>query len=596
MSDKELEAQVCRLLLKTIQKETITELIPNRVYVKAAQITKSKVLSATLRETEDRGNFIFDWDHGDLLGYLIQTSARLHRNLIPLNIRRDDRLRNSFQYVRELRGFDYLFATEWTIVEVKCVVPSTGSSSQEIRRQIKEKTKRLKTEASRKFGFVTLGVMYTNEDEHSRLQFVNKIDRSIAFAVAEYTKRRAFKSMVISILAYLVVYTEVNMVALLGLIVWSICLLVMAFLFLTCIILTTCIAGGAYCLGKYASWKMVELQEKIQQEKIARENMRRRFQLRQLDCSFAVVAHLSTIAENLLTEFDVNSNIAFLQKAKNNSNTITTNTTINSSTNSINQPIDRKSKLECLNEVKNKRRYNYLYSVVSLTERDREQSIQIQSSSGSTLSSKTEQKYLTFIWWFLNVGSKKAIERIKEAVESILSGVSLKKEISHKHFIWLLSEIRARIEKVDEGNQTHGFPNVMMPESHEDELSVLNQGGDGIFEAFIDSELRKLLDETKDYLHSQDFATVLSSCLNSAFNLLCQDLYINFVDPQSNNNNEVIDEIFERNVILLKLLPIIAKRANVILHDIPNRFLDVIRDTQELQAFSAIIYSSFDSV
>ncbi|CAG8436074.1 9354_t:CDS:10 [Diversispora eburnea] len=519
MSDKELEAQVCRLLLKTIQKETITELIPNRVYVKAAQITKSKVLSATLRETEDRGNFIFDWDHGDLLGYLIQTSARLHRNLIPLNIRRDD-----------------------PIVEVKCVVPSTGSSSQEIRRQIKEKTKRLKTEASRKFGFVTLGVMYTNEDEHSRLQFVNKIDRSIAFAVAEYTKRRAFKSMVISILAYLVVYTEVNMVALLGLIVWS-------------IILTTCIAGGAYCLGKYASWKMVELQEKIQQEKIARENMRRRFQLRQLDCSFAVVAHLSTIAENLLTEFD---------------------------------PIDRKSKLECLNEVKNKSfirtiaaiyletfltliltiqlnllgRYNYLYSVVSLTERDREQSIQIQSSSGSTLSSKTEQKYLTFIWWFLNVGSKKAIERIKEAVESILSG----------------------------------FPNVMMPESHEDELSVLNQGGDGIFEAFIDSELRKLLDETKDYLHSQDFATVLSSCLNSAFNLLCQDLYINFVDPQSNNNNEVIDEIFERNVILLKLLPIIAKRANVILHDIPNRFLDVIRDTQELQAFSAIIYSSFDSV
>ncbi|RHZ87475.1 hypothetical protein Glove_34g61 [Diversispora epigaea] len=330
MSDKELEGQVCRLLLKTIQKETITELIPNRVYVKAAQITKSKVLSATLRETEDRGNFIFDWDHNDLLGYLIQTSARLHRHLIPIYIRRDDHLRYSFQYARDLRnqneynlksefikniktllpGFENLFATDWTIsegedrggilqqqqgqgqglgfgfgvggggggilvggvqgqvqgqaqgvqgqvqgqgdsgnlvfisnvgilaiVEVKHVVPSTGSSSQEIRRQIKEKTKRLKTEISRKSGLVTLGVMYTNEDEHSRLQFVNKIDRSIAFSVAEYTRRRAFKSMVIigGILIYLVVYTEVNMVALLGLIVWSICLLVMAFLFLSCV-------------------------------------------------------------------------------------------------------------------------------------------------------------------------------------------------------------------------------------------------------------------------------------------------------------------------------------------------------------------------
>lgn len=41
----------------------------------------------------------------------------------------------------------------------------------------------------------------------------------------------------------------------------------------------------------------------------------------------------------------------------------------------------------------------------------------------------------------------------------------------------------------------------MMPENHDDELMVLNQGGDGTFEASIDSELRKLLEETKDYIH-----------------------------------------------------------------------------------------------
>ncbi|CAG8669519.1 12277_t:CDS:2, partial [Acaulospora morrowiae] len=53
------------------------------------------------------------------------------------------------------------------------------------------------------------------------------------------------------------------------------------------LIVTAGVTGGIYFLGKYAKWKINELQEKVQQEKLARENMRRRFQQRQLDCSFA---------------------------------------------------------------------------------------------------------------------------------------------------------------------------------------------------------------------------------------------------------------------------------------------------------------------
>ena len=64
-------------------------------------------------------------------------------------------------------------------------------------------------------------------------------------------------------------------------------------------------------------------------------------------------------------------------------------------------------------------RYNYLYSV-SLTERDREQMITLQST-GSLLNSVTEQKFLTFIGWFLNVGYREIVARVRAAVESILS-------------------------------------------------------------------------------------------------------------------------------------------------------------------------------
>ncbi|CAG8768184.1 5745_t:CDS:2, partial [Acaulospora colombiana] len=81
--------------------------------------------------------------------------------------------------------------------------------------------------------------------------------------------------------------------------------------------ITAGITGGVYLLGKYAKWKINELQEKTQEEKRARENMRRRFQQRQSDCTFAIMDHLSTIADSLLTEFDVESIIVYLQRAKN---------------------------------------------------------------------------------------------------------------------------------------------------------------------------------------------------------------------------------------------------------------------------------------
>ncbi len=66
-------------------------------------------------------------------------------------------------------------------------------------------------------------------------------------------------------------------------------------------------------------------------------------------------------------------------------------------------------------------RYDYLYSVVSHTERDKEQSIIIQPVNGSLLNHITEKKYLTFIGWFLNVGYKEIVARVSAAVGSSLS-------------------------------------------------------------------------------------------------------------------------------------------------------------------------------
>ncbi|CAG8741156.1 27293_t:CDS:2, partial [Racocetra persica] len=232
-------------------------------------------------------------------------------------------------------------------------------------------------------------------------------------------------------------------------------------------------------------------------------------------------------------------------------------------------------------------RYNYLYSIVSLTEHDREQVIQINPPTGSILNSNIEKKYLTFSWWFLNVGYNEVIERVIIAVETQLSTVPLKQDLSYKDFVWLLSEIRSRVERTEDG-RPYEFLNVLIPENQADELRVLDQGGGGELDSHIDSKLRKLLDETKDFLHGQDFTAVLSSCVSSAFSLMQQDLHTHFVYQDG--------EPIEKNVTLVKLLPDLAREAHIILSSAQNKFLDVIKDCKELQALCAVIYSSFDDI
>ncbi|GBB98921.1 hypothetical protein RclHR1_03360018 [Rhizophagus clarus] len=471
--------------------------------------------------------------------------------------------------------------------------------------------------------------------------------------------------------------------------------------------ITLGISGGAYLIGKWVKWKLNEMQERATAERTARENMKKRFQQRQIDCTYTVLSHIQTLVQQLMDDLDVESIFARLQKAKQNNKGISSDATTNTASSSTESPItvvndnatasigpastvlvnndnndesttstpsssvvlvgrpnendneiakvtettthnqgensngsnsgntsqesetnsptssdntseeagrmSKQRRIELWTEIKFKSftrtiaavyletlltltifiqlnllgRYNYLYSV-SLTERDREQTITIHN--GSLLSFVTEQKYLTFIGWFLNVGYKEIVARVSTAVESSLSSMSFKNELSYKEFAWLISEIRTKIEGSDNDGLAHKFFNVMMPENLSDEVRILNECGGNNLDDTIDSNLRKLLDETKDFIHSRDFATVLSACLNSAFELLKKDMLPIFFCDDNLSGGKV-----EKNITLAKLLPFITKEAHIVLNGVPPKFLEAIKDCKELQALSAIIYASFDN-
>ncbi|KAF8920079.1 peroxin, partial [Dissophora ornata] len=123
------------------------------------------------------------------------------------------------------------------------------------------------------------------------------------------------------------------------------------------------------------------------------------------------------------------------------------------------------------------------------------------------------------------------------------------------------------------------------------------------FDLVVDPALRNLLDETRDFIDSADFSTVLSASLDTTFarfNLALQPTFNPFLlsPPRNINISASIEEIeddedIDLSVPLIKLLPLVSRQVHLIINGVPNEYVESLSMVKELQAFSAIVYSSF---
>ncbi|KAG0195697.1 peroxin, partial [Mortierella sp. GBA30] len=97
-------------------------------------------------------------------------------------------------------------------------------------------------------------------------------------------------------------------------------------------------------------------------------------------------------------------------------------------------------------------RFTYVSSVVALSNStDASYRMESPSTKGSLSSTngildfQTEKKYLTFSYWLLHEGWHRWSEKVREVVEDIVGGISLKKALSAKEFSDLVGQIRARL-------------------------------------------------------------------------------------------------------------------------------------------------------
>ncbi|KAK3826486.1 MAG: Peroxin-3 [Linnemannia elongata] len=227
------------------------------------------------------------------------------------------------------------------------------------------------------------------------------------------------------------------------------------------------------------------------------------------------------------------------------------------------------------------------------------------SSTAGQLDFQTEKKYLTFSYWLLHEGWRRWSEKVRDVVEDVIGGISLKKTFTSSDFSDLLGEIRSRLEYTEdmEGERIPvNMREYMLPDEASDEREVLRAGGVDEFDLVVDPVLRNLLDETRDFIDSPDFTTVLKSTLTttfSRFNLALQPTFNPFLlSPPQSGSSAVIaeiedDEDIDRAVPLVTLLPLIARQVHLIINGVPNEYVESLAMVKELQAFSAIVYSSF---
>ncbi|RPB16003.1 Peroxin-3 [Morchella conica CCBAS932] len=259
-------------------------------------------------------------------------------------------------------------------------------------------------------------------------------------------------------------------------------------------------------------------------------------------------------------------------------------------------------------------RKKYLSSVVSIAEREGEHTIHMEEEGYGT-DMATNHQYLTFSWWLLDRGWRNVAEKVELAVKQVFGPWNARSTIS----LGQMKELTAQTRKIIEGEgaepSTRWLLFLLPPRS--EEAMVLAQSSTSTAEVQegtttdpVSPSLRRLLDETSDLIDSPTANTVMTKMLNAAFTFLLESkltdnafkLKATALPPTqpseeargSGEDNDVGDAATTKFASVLAAL---TRQAHLIGKDMPNEYLQVMEQQTELEAFSALVYSSnFDYV
>jgi len=160
-----------------------------------------------------------------------------------------------------------------------------------------------------------------------------------------------------------------------------------------------------------------------------------------------------------------------------------------------------------------------------------------------------------------------------------------------------VSDVRRRVEYevTFEGVERRiNFMSALLPPTPETLQHVLTQGGIPSHVAnSADSRFQALLSETRTHILSASCQHVLEVCLDEAIQILFSGLQKHiFRNPSAQSGTDEADqEVRER---LAAMLPGLARWSHLALDALPNELVEGLAGVRDMEAFSAIVFSSYE--
>lgn len=365
--------------------------------------------------------------------------------------------------------------------------------------------------------------------------------------------------------------------------------------------------------------KFRNFQNALKQELFVKEQIKRRFIQTQTDCYLTILALLPVLCLPVLTYLPTESITQALKRKKNTSREMSDSlTTENLMAHSEDQPpvsselsvFLAKSKLELWHDLKVKsiaRMLALIYSASGLLLLTRLQlnilarkaylELAIAMAGGS-VSPKNhdsydyfiEQSYLSLSWWLLNHGWMRMANGLEALVETKFKEITPKTELTVGTFTELLKEIS--VESLDNGGSlvTHS----LFPVEYDNLIETLMNTNPELVNELENKDLNlvKLINET-NFIFANDFTLrVYAALVNNAIDTLGDNILL-ALDP-----NGVSNRVHKLATFLAQL----SVQSNVITDPqnhsnseiTGNIYINNLNDLEELDEFSASIYSNFE--
>ncbi|KAJ2804896.1 peroxin [Coemansia furcata] len=258
-------------------------------------------------------------------------------------------------------------------------------------------------------------------------------------------------------------------------------------------------------------------------------------------------------------------------------------------------------------------RSTYLDSVIGKFADPNDSHASLEGRYESRLSMADEQNFLMLSWWFLNRGWRQLMAQISEATNHCIRQLPLKERVTHRELAALFSGIHLRLR---ENGLVQSLTTVLLPLGDENVADYLASNRLAANQVFTPVFVR-LLDQMRDVIESADFVYVFNSCIDRLTAQLLESLQESFPEPlpvpapraplPPTVEGEAVPDLEgvvrefeefsaspESRVVIVQLLPRIAREGHQILNGVPNHYLENVSASREVQALSAAVYTAED--